>query len=95
MPDDPNPQQPDAQLPHSGILVLQVRICNFRCLRSVEAPLGSTTLLIGENNAGKTSFLEALYAAIGSGPRQFTEDDIWTDTSEKHPPKDRSIIVNL
>lgn len=80
---------------NSGIQITAVRILNFRCLRSVEVTLGPTTLLIGENNAGKTSFLEALHAAIGSGVRQFTEDDLWTDLKEKHSPKDRSIIVDL
>lgn len=88
-------QQSEGNKPvSSGILITKVRIINFRCLRSVEAPLGPTTLLIGENNAGKTSFLEAIYAAIGSGLRQFTEEDIWTDT-DAPPPKSRSIIVDL
>lgn len=80
---------------NSGVLITIVRIFNFRCLREVEAILGSTTVLIGENNAGKTSFLEALYAAIGSGPRQFSEDDLWTDSKETKPPKERSIIVDV
>jgi putative ATP-dependent endonuclease of the OLD family len=80
---------------NSGIQITSVRIQNFRCLRSVEVSLGPTTLLIGENNAGKTSFLDALHSAIGSGVRQFSEDDLWTDLKEKHPPKDRSIIVDI
>lgn len=53
------------------------------------------TLLIGENNAGKTSFLESLHAAVGSGVRQFSEDDIWTALEESHPPRERSITVDL
>jgi putative ATP-dependent endonuclease of OLD family len=80
---------------NSGIAIIAVRIFNFRCLRAIEARLNPITILVGENNAGKTSFLEALHAAIGSGQRQFTEDDIWTDVNEKHAPKERSIIVDL
>lgn len=79
----------------SGIGIIAVRIFNFRCLRAVEACLHPITILVGENNAGKTSFLEAIHGAIGSGQRQFTEDDIWTDVNENRPPKDRSIIVDL
>lgn len=79
----------------SGITIIAVRIFNFRCLRSIEAKLSPITILVGENNAGKTSFLEAIHGAIGSGQRQFTEDDIWTDLLEKHAPKERAIIVDL
>lgn len=82
-------------VPNSGVLITGVRVFNFRCLRAVEASLGPTTLLVGENNAGKTSFLEAIYAAIGNGQRQFTEEDIWTELKEKQAPHDRSIIVDL
>jgi putative ATP-dependent endonuclease of OLD family len=85
----------DATIRNSGIQITDVRILNFRCLRAVEISLGLTTLLIGENNAGKTSFLEAFHAAIGSGIRQFSEDDLWADLKEKQPPRDRSIIVDL
>src|SRR5258708_12924541 len=37
-----------------------VQIKNFRGLRDVQIDLASTTLLIGENNCGKTSFLDAI-----------------------------------
>ncbi len=91
----PDPPEPKQEIRNSGLQITAVRILNFRCLRAVEVLLGPTTLLIGENNAGKTSFLEALHAAIGSGVRQFSEDDLWTDLKEKHPPKDRAIFVDL
>jgi putative ATP-dependent endonuclease of OLD family len=91
----PKRSKPNDDSRNSGIQITAVRIQNFRCLRAVEVSLSSTTLLIGENNAGKTSFLEALHAAIGSGIRQFTEDDLWTEPKEKHPPKLRSIMVDI
>jgi putative ATP-dependent endonuclease of the OLD family len=37
-----------------------VQIKNFRGLRDVQIDLAPTTLLIGENNCGKTSFLDAI-----------------------------------
>jgi len=36
------------------------RVRNFRCLRDVEVPLGPLTFLIGPNNTGKSSFLDAV-----------------------------------
>lgn len=79
----------------SGVIITTVRVLNFRCLRAVEFPLGPTTVLIGENNAGKTSFLEALHAAVGAGQRHFSEEDIWLDAGERLAPKDRSIVVDV
>src|ERR1700730_10292393 len=51
----------------SGIVITEVRVRNYRCLRSVDVELDLLTVLIGQNNAGKTSFLNALFAAIGAG----------------------------
>lgn len=79
----------------SGVIITVVRVIHFRCLREVEVPLGPTTILIGENNVGKTSFLDAIHAAIGIGQRHFGEEDIWLDTTERQAPKTRSISVDL
>ena len=59
-----------------GVKITQVRISNFRSLENVEVDLGDLTVLVGANNSGKTSFLEALHAAIGSGRRILTKEDI-------------------
>src|ERR1700720_2048800 len=61
---DPNPA-PLSEF--SGIVIREVRVRNYRCLRSVDVELDLLTVLIGQNNAGKTSFLNALFAAIGAG----------------------------
>lgn len=79
----------------SEILIIEVRIRNFRCLRHVDVSLDDLILLIGGSNAGKTSFLEAIQASIGSGQRGFAEEDIFVKASEPHPPKDRAIVVDL
>lgn len=40
--------------------ITSVRIRNFRGIKSLDLDLGEVTVLIGENNSGKTSVLEAL-----------------------------------
>ncbi|MCX5855668.1 MAG: DUF2813 domain-containing protein [Deltaproteobacteria bacterium] len=42
------------------MILKKVQIKNFRCFRDVEVDLMPTTVLIGENNSGKTSFLDAI-----------------------------------
>jgi len=79
----------------SGIKIEEVRIRNFRSLQEVNVSLDWLTILIGENNSGKTSFLEALFAAIGAGNRSVSVEDIFLAPSEKTVPKDREVIIDL
>nr|VFK61040.1 MAG: putative ATP-dependent endonuclease of the OLD family [Candidatus Kentron sp. UNK]VFK69581.1 MAG: putative ATP-dependent endonuclease of the OLD family [Candidatus Kentron sp. UNK] len=80
---------------HSGIKLIEARIRNFRSLRKVDIPFDDLTVLIGENNSGKTSLLEALFAAIGAGRRVIEPEDLFLDIGESKPPKDREIIIDL
>lgn len=41
-------------------MITKLHIENFKCLRDVTVELGPLTVLIGKNDTGKTSFLEAL-----------------------------------
>lgn len=79
----------------SGIKITEVRIRNFRSLKEVNVSLDWLTVLIGENNSGKTSFLDALSAAIGAGQRVISERDVFLAPSEKIAPKDREIVIDL
>lgn len=79
----------------SGMRITDVRIRNFRSLQSVQVKLDKLTVLIGENNAGKTSFLDALYSAIGVSRRVLTVDDVYIAPREKSPPKDRRVIIDV
>lgn len=79
----------------SGIVITEVRVRNYRCLRSVDVELGSLTVLIGQNNAGKTSFLNALFAAIGAGQRIISGDDVFLQKTEVSAPKDRIIAIDI
>lgn len=63
----------------SGIRVDAVRIANFRSLRNVEVELGDIALLVGMNNAGKTSFLKALHLALGADRRTVLTDDFYAN----------------
>jgi putative ATP-dependent endonuclease of OLD family len=79
----------------SGIIVTEARVRNYRCLRSVDIELDFLTVLIGQNNAGKTSFLNALFAAIGAGQRIISSDDVFLQKTEVSAPKDRVIAIDI
>lgn len=78
-----------------GIFVKEVRIRNYRCLHSVDVELDALTLLIGQNNSGKTSFLNALFAAIGAGQRGLSSDDVFIRTTEVAAPKNRTVAIDI
>lgn len=57
--------------------------------------LDDLVLLVGENNSGKTSFLEAFHLAVGSGRRILSGEDIFLDSGERKVPKNRKILIDL
>ena len=63
--------------------IASIRIRNFRSLRDIEIPLTRTTVLIGENNSGKSSVLECISLTLGRrwGQRGtgFSEYDLTID----------------
>ncbi len=79
----------------SEIAITDVRVSNFRSLANVEVELNDLTVLIGANNAGKTSFLDALFAAIGSGRKSLSHDDVRLAPGEALPPRERKVIIDL
>lgn len=79
----------------SGVKITDVRVSNFRSLLNIEVRLDDLTVLVGANNAGKTSFLDALYAAIGSGRKLLGQDDIRLAPGEALPPKDRDVVIDV
>jgi len=62
---------------------------NFRCLKDMEIPLGDTTVIIGENNAGKTAIIDALRIALTRGTSRgssvFSEYDFYMETEDSDP----------
>ncbi len=79
----------------SGIVLLEVRVRNFRCLQSVDVLMDDYIVLIGENNSGKSSFVDALFAAIGAGQKNINRDDIFIAVGETEPPRERAITIDL
>ena len=68
MSDLPNvaPGQPESSPTPSGLMFVTARVSNFRGLKFVDMTFDRVTVILGANNSGKSSFLEALCAAIGA-----------------------------
>ena len=81
--------------PASGIAVVAARVRDFRSLADIEVDLNDLTVLIGANNAGKTSFLDALFAAIGAVRKALGADDVRLAAGEAVAPKTREVIVDV
>ena len=64
--------------------IASIRIRNFRVLKDIEIPLARTTVLIGENNSGKSSVLDCISLTLGRrwGQRGtgFSEYDVTIDS---------------
>lgn len=56
-------------------MIRQVRIQGFKCLRDVSVELGPLNVLIGPNDSGKSSFLQALSVPKGIGQKSFHYPD--------------------
>ncbi|WP_417885054.1 AAA family ATPase [Zunongwangia sp.] len=59
-----------------GILLKQLRVHGFRGLDNLEVDFDPTTVLVGTNNAGKTTLLKSLQLAL-SNSLQITDDDFF------------------
>jgi putative ATP-dependent endonuclease of OLD family len=84
---------PDASV--CGVRVVEVRASNFRSLVNVAVELDDLTVLVGANNAGKTSFLDAMYAAMGAGRKLLGVDDIHVGAAEAKAPDDRQVTIDV
>ena len=78
-----------------GLCSLPARVSNFRGLKFVDTTLDQVTVILGANNAGKSSFLEALCAAIGAQRRAVGKDDIHLAAGEIDVPRERKAIIDL
>ncbi|AVF59246.1 AAA family ATPase [Vibrio kanaloae] len=58
-----------------SILIDVVRISGFRGIKELEITLPRIAVLVGQNNAGKTSIVKALQLAIGDYSRYLSEED--------------------
>jgi ABC-type branched-subunit amino acid transport system ATPase component len=63
-------------------MITRMAVENFKALRRVEVDLGPLTVLIGPNDSGKSSFLEAVYA-VAESTRSELLDCFWSPWSER------------
>lgn len=87
--------QAESSPPPSGLMFVAARVSNFRGLKFVDMTLERVTVILGANNAGKSSFLEALCAAIGAQRRVVGKDDIHLAAGEIDVPRERKAIIDL
>jgi putative ATP-dependent endonuclease of OLD family len=61
--------------------ISRLKIENFRSIKKLNIELGDTTVLIGQNNAGKTAILDAVRIVLtrrwGQRRTGFTENDVY------------------
>jgi len=77
----------------------EIIVKNFRCLVDVVIPISDTTVLIGENNSGKTALLEALgitlpRSAVGR-VTPFNEYDYHMIKTSDLPQTSKGIVIEL
>lgn len=69
-----------------------VRICGFRGISNIEISLPRVAVLLGQNNAGKTSVIKALQLSLGDYSRHLADEDFHIGEDEK---RQETITVDL
>ncbi|MCI5161544.1 MAG: DUF2813 domain-containing protein [Candidatus Electrothrix sp. AX5] len=69
-----------------------VRICGFRGISNIEINLPRVAVLLGQNNAGKTSVIKALQLSLGDYSRYLADEDFHIGEDEK---RQETITVDL
>lgn len=80
------------------MLLREIKIQNFRSLKDVSILLNKETVLIGENNSGKTSVLDAIRFALSktsSYRNSFDEYDYYMDKKVLSPQESEGISIIL
>lgn len=77
----------------------EVSVKNFRCLADVSVPLSDNTVLVGENNSGKTALLDAVRIALSRGPggraTPFDEYDYHMISATDSPQASEGIVIEV
>lgn len=66
-----------------SIQIDTVRISGFRGISNIEITLPKVTIILGQNNAGKTSVIKALQLAMGDYSRYLSDEDFHIDKDDK------------
>lgn len=77
----------------------RVRVSGFRSLRNLDLDLSSLTVVIGENNAGKSSLLDAIRLTLshrwgvrGTGFQQY---DFYLNQDQSDPKKSPGVLIEI
>ena len=76
----------------------KVKINNFRSLKDIEVPMSRNTIIIGENNSGKTAFLDAVRIGLGRINRKispFHEYDYYVEDETSTPQDSEGITLQF
>lgn len=77
----------------------EIIIKNFRCLADVTIAVADTTVLVGENNSGKTALLDAMKVALprsaASQGSPFNEYDYRMVKADDSPQSSEGIVIEL
>ncbi len=77
----------------------EITVKNFRCLADVTVPVADTTVLVGENNSGKTALLEALRIVLpqraAGRENPFDEYDYHMVKANDSPQSSGGIVIEL
>lgn len=82
------------------MLLTSLKIEHYRGIKSLDLALGPTTVLVGENNCGKTTVLHALRACLytlrsGGRSSAFEEFDLHFDSRAADPTTAPPIVITL
>jgi len=82
------------------MLLTSLKIMHYRGIKSLELDLGPTTVLVGENNCGKTTILHALRACLytlrsAGRASPFEEFDLHFDSRAADPTTAPAIVITL
>lgn len=82
------------------MLLTSLKIEHYRGIKALELALGSTTVLVGENNCGKTTVLHALRACLyilrsAGRASPFEEFDLHFDSRAADPTTAPPIVITL
>ena len=77
----------------------EIKLQNFRNLVDISIPIDDTTILIGENNSGKTALIEALKIALSynvtNRKSPFDEYDYHMSKPDDRPQTSEGIVIEL
>ena len=79
--------------------ITNLKIQNFRSIKSLDMDLGETTVLVGPNNSGKTAILDAIRIALtrrwGQRGTGFTEYDIHLPHENADPKESPGVVIEI